>query len=78
MTETIRSLVAASDLPLSVIIVGIGNANFGAMEKLDGDAGLTDSTGRSATRDIVQFVAFNSFKGDSVLLAGRVLEEIPK
>lgn len=37
MNETIDSLVYASNIPLSVIIVGIGNADFDNMEKLDGD-----------------------------------------
>ena len=31
MQQTIDELVAASDLPLSVIIVGVGDADFGAM-----------------------------------------------
>jgi hypothetical protein len=34
MSQTIESLVAASDLPLSVIIVGVGNADFTKMEIL--------------------------------------------
>lgn len=46
MAQTIDSLVYASGLPLSVIIVGIGNADFGNMERLDGDAvGLVSSQG---------------------------------
>jgi hypothetical protein len=54
MPQTIDSLVYASGLPLSVIIVGIGNADFSNMEKLDGDTyGLVNSQGQKATRDIV-------------------------
>lgn len=46
MNETIDSLVFAADLPLSVIIIGIGNADFGNMEKLDSDGGpLINSRG---------------------------------
>ena len=46
MPQTIDSLVYASGLPLSVIIVGIGNADFVNMEKLDGDTfGLVNSQG---------------------------------
>ena len=37
MTRSIDLLVQGSKLPLSVIIVGIGNANFGNMETLDAD-----------------------------------------
>lgn len=43
MEATKTSIVAASHLPLSVIIIGIGNADFTNMEILDGDQGLYDS-----------------------------------
>ncbi|KAK4485648.1 hypothetical protein RD792_008291, partial [Penstemon davidsonii] len=58
LQETMDALVKASDLPLSILIVGVGNADFKAMEILDADNGcrLESSTGRIATRDIVQFV----------------------
>lgn len=42
----------ASDLPLSIIIIGVGNADFNKMEILDGDNGLVDGKGRKATRDL--------------------------
>lgn len=45
MSETIEAICRAALLPLSIIIVGIGNANFDAMEKLDGDSGLYNSKG---------------------------------
>lgn len=54
MDQTKRILIDCADLPLSVIIIGVGNADFSAMEELDGDGKrLTDSTGRTAKRDIV-------------------------
>ncbi len=56
MTETITSIVEAanSKIPLSIIIIGIGEADFSSMEKLDGDAGLFDNTlNIKAKRDIV-------------------------
>lgn len=78
MPETIDCIVEGSFLPLSIIIIGIGNANFDNMVVLDGDDyGLTDSNGRVWMRDIVQFVPFNDFKGDSIMLREQVLEEIP-
>ena len=40
MADTIRSIVRASRLPMSIIIVGVGNADFSAMDKLDCDDGL--------------------------------------
>ena len=46
MDATIELLVDAAHLPLSIIIVGIGNADFKNMQVLDGDIGLVDSRGR--------------------------------
>lgn len=66
-----------ADLPCSIIIVGVGHANFDAMEELDGDDGrLRNSRGVAANRDIVQFVKFNDAiaKGN---LAEQVLKEVP-
>lgn len=66
-----------SQLPCSVIIVGVGNADFSAMEELDGDGGsLTNCMGQVCPRDIVQFVRFGEAmqRGD---LAGQVLKEVP-
>ena len=38
--ETKQAIVRASDLPLSLIIVGVGQEDFSAMEELDSDKGL--------------------------------------
>jgi len=40
MGEVKNSIVEAADLPLSIIIVGIGNADFTDMVTLDGDSGI--------------------------------------
>ena len=77
--------MSASTLPLSIIIVGVGGADFDAMEELDGDTvRLTSADGRVASRDIVQFVPFRNFLKaglDSQLsrlhLAKEVLAEVP-
>ncbi|OMJ89294.1 hypothetical protein SteCoe_8591 [Stentor coeruleus] len=79
MDETISCIVEASNLPMSIIIIGVGNADFTSMENLDCDNGvLTDNRGRKASRDIVQFVPFYKFKGNPVALAAEVLKEVPK
>lgn len=41
---------------MSVIIVGVGNEDFSAMEQLDGDDKRLSHNGVYAERDIVQFV----------------------
>lgn len=42
----ISSLTQASSLPLSIIIVGVGAADFASMEHLDGDDKLLEYQGR--------------------------------
>lgn len=61
MPKTIARLVDLALLPASVIIIGLGDADFDDMVKLDGDGPdrLTDAAGRVACRDIVQFVEFD-------------------
>ena len=77
--ETINALVAASFLPISVIIIGIGNADFENMNVLDADDDpLYDDQNRKASRDLVQFVPFNEFRNNPQKLAEEVLKEIPR
>ncbi|CAN0115145.1 unnamed protein product, partial [Phaeothamnion confervicola] len=74
-----EAIVAAAVLPFSVIIIGVGRADFAAMERLDGDAvRLTNAAGRPASRDIVQFVPMRDFldKGPHAV-AREVLAEVP-
>merc|ERR1712154_38106 len=62
MKQTIDAVVGATELPLSIIIVGVGDADFSAMDKLDADdEPLRSSQGQVMKRDIVQFVPFNDF-----------------
>lgn len=78
MDQTRTAIVEASHLPMSIIIVGVGAADFSAMEFLDSDDKLLRSpTGAIASRDIVQFVPFRDFQGSSVALAQSVLAELP-
>ncbi|MGH0144725.1 UNVERIFIED_CONTAM: hypothetical protein FKN15_011409 [Acipenser sinensis] len=80
MEETRHAIVQASKLPMSVIIVGVGNADFAAMEFLDGDNRILRSyTGEEAARDIVQFVPFREFRNaPKETLAKSVLAELPQ
>uniref|UniRef100_A0A672L4M4 Copine 8 n=1 Tax=Sinocyclocheilus grahami TaxID=75366 RepID=A0A672L4M4_SINGR len=84
MAQTKESIVNAACLPMSIIIVGVGPAEFDAMIELDGDAVRISSRGRYAERDIVQFVPFRDYidhTGNHILsmarLAKDVLAEIP-
>jgi len=64
-TEVRTKIVEMSSTPLSIIIIGVGDADFGNMRELDGDEKiLLDLDGRPGVRDIVQFVEFNRYKND--------------
>ncbi|XP_052647919.1 copine-1 isoform X7 [Harpia harpyja] len=80
LDQTRQAIVNASKLPMSIIIVGVGEADFKAMEFLDRDDGVLKSlTGEPAARDIVQFVPFRQFKNaPREVLSHVVLAEVPK
>ena len=56
MNETIDQIaeISQKNLPISIIIVGVGNEDFSNMVRLDGD----DMSLRENISDIVQFVKF--------------------
>lgn len=53
MNHTIEALQTASTLPLSIIIVGVGSADFENMQILDDDDGKL-----GLKRDVVQVFSF--------------------
>jgi len=68
---------------MSIIIVGVGDEDFSAMEYLDSDKAMLRSGGRVASRDIVQFVELRKFvnpggRWNKEMLAKSVLAEVPK
>ena len=66
---TAACLDRISDAPLSIVIVGVGDADFGAMEFLDDRS--------DAKRDIAQFVQMNKHQTSNVDLTSVTLREIP-
>jgi len=83
MDSTKSAIISASNLPMSIIIIGVGNADFQAMDELDSDDELLRQGQYTAKRDIVQFVELNRFieggRGgwDKELLTREVLAELP-
>ncbi len=72
------TICAAADLPLSIVIVGIGNSEFPLLDELDGDdVRLCNSEGVPASRDIVQVVHFHKHRHSPAALARETLAEIP-
>jgi len=70
--QTKQSIRNACTAPLSIVIVGIGSADFSAMRFLDDFYQQERST-----RDIVQFVEFSRYKHDRAALTRETLSEIP-
>ena len=79
MNKTIDEIVKGSELPLAIIIVGVGDADFSSMEQLDGDeeALYSQSLRKYMAADIVQFVPYNDFKNNPHMLAKETLMEVP-
>ncbi len=81
MEDTINeiSAIALKNLPVSFVIVGVGNEDFSNMVRLDGD----DVALKVGAADIVQFVKYQEVVSRSEPgmadenLASLVLEEIP-
>ena len=65
MQDTIKVIVReVVPLPISIIIVGVGDSEFESMNVLDGDGpeGLTTERGERAKRDVVQFRALSKVR----------------
>ena len=79
MQKTIDEIVRGSGLPLAIIIVGVGNADFSGMDTLDADdeALYSNAYRKYMEADIVQFVPYNEFKHNPHLLAKETLNELP-
>jgi len=73
MNATKRALIAASNAPLSIIVVGIGEADFGPMHQIDE---FLDT--KQSTRDIIHFLEFRQYQHDKRALVQATLEELPE
>jgi hypothetical protein len=78
MGDTMDAIVRADDAPISILIIGVGAADFSSMSQLDGDGQRLRGAGRVCRRDLVQFVPMRDFlarpHGD---LAAELLREVP-
>ena len=84
MLKTVDSIYEASFLPISIIIVGLGDNDFTYMQPLDPDDNyfIINSKGYKSKRDIIQFVPFENFKNELTInyakeLVDETLKEIP-
>jgi len=81
LEATMVAIIKASRLPVSIIIIGVGDADFTEMNALDSDDRLLRHGNLVAKRDIVQFVELRQFVSGAFwskeLLAKNILAEIP-
>lgn len=75
MQLTIDQVVRGSELPLSIIIVGVGLADFSAMDQLDADEErlYSQKYRKYMEADIVQFVPYRDFAQNPMALAKETL-----
>jgi hypothetical protein len=80
LEPTLEAVVAASGAAISIVIVGVGRADFTDMDRIDSDSQLivAPRSGRKAVRDAVQFVPYRDYKQHPQLLAREVLYELPR
>jgi hypothetical protein len=70
VSATASCLNQVSNSPMSIVIVGVGQAEFSGMQFLD------DASG-PGKRDIAQFVEFNKYSSDPGDLTAATLREVP-
>ena len=64
-----NALVRASEYPISIIIVGIGEGNFEEMENLNKDDNqIINSNGDKIKRDFIQFCLLNKYNHVLIIL----------
>lgn len=68
---TAECLKRMADKPISVVMVGVGSADFSGMDFLD-------NIGNSAVRDVAQFVPFNDYSESPSDLSAVTLHEVPR
>ena len=81
LQKSIDQIVELAELPVSIVIVGVGSENFSQMVFLDADENplISSVSGKTMARDIVQFVPFRDFKDLPYHeLAVATLDEIPR
>ena len=62
--ETVDEIVKSSELPISIIFVGVGDADFTSFRKIDSSITplWSKQEQKFSGRDCVQFIRFNDYK----------------
>ena len=76
--EIVESIIISSKLPLSIVIIGVGDDTSCDMKRLNGESGkLINSKGECLEKDIVQYVHFNDYNENIEKLTQEVFRYIP-
>jgi len=74
LENTLNSIIEAANIPLSIIMIGVGDGDFESFESLDSQLGLYET----ARRDYVSFIAYRDFIEDTNQLKTKLMQEIPE
>ena len=74
LENTLNSIIEAANIPLSIIMIGIGDGDFESFENLDSQLGMYET----ARRDYVSFIAYRDFIEDTNQLKKKLMQEIPE
>ena len=79
MEEFTQELVRSSNLPMSVIIVGIGDEDFSSLEELaENKSHAFDYYRENSSRNVLNFVFLKDSSDNNQPLYERALKEIPQ
>ncbi|KAI9549155.1 hypothetical protein GHT06_005470 [Daphnia sinensis] len=82
--QVAKAITEASELPMSVLIVGIGPTSFTSVTRIEEDIKKLSQNGRNAARDVVQYAQFNEILEKYDVMAGgfqlakQLLADIPE
>lgn len=80
LEETVPLIcTAAEDAPISIVMVGMGNGDFSALERLcSPKTRLKDARGIPIARDVLNFVSFRECEGNASKVIAHALKNIPE
>ncbi|CAD8121959.1 unnamed protein product [Paramecium sonneborni] len=77
--DAIKVLLECQSLPMSIIIIGVGDENFKYMKQFDDPKFLKKHSKNDVNiRDIIQFVSFQDYKNDIEQMSSAVLDQLPR
>lgn len=78
--DVLKQIASCCHLPLSIIMIGVGDENFKSMKQIENVELLrkyAEKDKADDVRSITQFVAFHDFKNDTQKLVSAVLNCLP-